>query len=75
MHRHNLSVTGGQDFLKYRFSLGYLDQDGIIAPSGHKRLNVRANVDAEVTKRLKVGVNFFSLLMFRNDRFKQTVVI
>ena len=58
MHRHNLSVTGGQDFLKYRFSLGYLDQDGIIAPSGHKRLNVRANVDAEVTKRLKVGVNF-----------------
>ena len=58
MHRHNLSVTGGQDFLKYRFSLGYLDQDGIIAPSNHKRLNVRANVDAEVTKRLKVGVNF-----------------
>lgn len=58
MTRHNVSVTGGSDNIKYRFSLGYLNQDGIIAPSNHKRLNVRANVDANVTKRLKVGVNF-----------------
>ena len=51
--------------MKYRFSLGYLDQDGIIAPSGHKRLNVRANVDAEavsythldVYKRQVLGIN------------------
>ena len=58
MTRHNVSVTGGNDNIKYRFSLGYLNQDGIIAPSNHKRLNVRANVDANVTKKLRVGVNF-----------------
>jgi TonB-linked SusC/RagA family outer membrane protein len=56
--RHNLAVTGGSEALKYRLSFGYLDQDGIIAPSNHNRINVRANVDANVTKRFKVGANF-----------------
>ncbi|MDR2556413.1 MAG: TonB-dependent receptor [Bacteroidales bacterium] len=58
MHRHNIAVTGGMDYLQYRFSVGYLNQDGILAPSNHKRLNVRANVDANVTKWLKIGTNF-----------------
>jgi len=58
MHRHNVSVNGGQEHLRYRLSLGHLNQDGIIAPSNHQRINFRANVDAEVSKKLRVGVNF-----------------
>ncbi|WP_165043822.1 TonB-dependent receptor [Dysgonomonas sp. ZJ709] len=58
MHRHNIGISGGQQNLKYRFSLGHLDQDGIIAPSNHRRVNVRANVDADVTSKLHIGVNF-----------------
>jgi TonB-linked SusC/RagA family outer membrane protein len=58
MHKHNFSITGGTDYLRYRVSLGYLNQDGILAPSNHKRLNVRANLDANVTKWLKIGTNF-----------------
>ena len=58
MSRHNVSVAGGTENLKYRFSFGYLNQDGIISPSNHKRMNVRANVDANVTKKLRVGINF-----------------
>lgn len=58
MHRHNVGITGGQEYLRYRFSLGYLDQDGIISPSALKRINVRTNVDADVTKKFHVGVNF-----------------
>ena len=58
VHRHNLAITGGNNMLNYRFSGGYLDQNGIISPSNHKRINLRTNVDANVTKRLKAGINF-----------------
>ena len=58
MHRHNVGISGGQEYLRYRFSFGHLDQDGIIAPSNHRRINIRANVDADITKKLHVGVNF-----------------
>lgn len=58
MQRHNVSVSGGQEYLRYRLSFGHLDQDGIIAPSNHRRMNFRANIDAEITKKFRVGVNF-----------------
>ncbi len=58
MMRHNVSVTGGTKAVKYMASVGYLDQDGIISPSGHKRLNARLNLDAQVTKTLKLTVGY-----------------
>lgn len=58
LHKHNVSINGGQENLRYRFSLGYLDQDGIIAPSNHRRMNLRANVDADATEKLHIGINF-----------------
>ena len=57
-HRHNMSITGGNDALQYRVSAGYLNQDGIIAPSNHTRMNLRANVDAQVSKRFRAGFNY-----------------
>ena len=58
MARHNVSVNGGSKNIKYMASLGYLDQDGIISPSGHKQINARINLDAQVTKKLSVSVNY-----------------
>jgi TonB-linked SusC/RagA family outer membrane protein len=58
VQRHNFAIAGGNSALKYRVSAAYLDQSGIISPSNHKRLNLRANVDAQVAKRLKTGFNF-----------------
>ena len=58
MARHNVSINGGSKNLKYMASLGYLDQDGIISPSGHKQINARINLDAQVTKKLSVSVNY-----------------
>lgn len=58
MQRYNVSVTGGTKRLKYMASLGYLDQDGIIAPSGHKQINARVNIDAQVTDKLKVTASY-----------------
>jgi len=56
--RHNVSFKGGTDKIRYMASLGYLNQDGIIAPSNHKQLNARLNLDAQVTKRLSVSMNY-----------------
>ena len=38
--------------------LGYMDQDGIISPSNHNRINARLNLDAQITKRLSVSLSY-----------------
>ncbi len=58
MMRHNVSITGGSKAIKYMASVGYLDQDGIIAPSNHKRLNARLNLDAQITDKIKAAVSY-----------------
>ncbi|MDO9634632.1 MAG: SusC/RagA family TonB-linked outer membrane protein, partial [Paludibacter sp.] len=57
MHRTNVNISGGKEGHRYMFSMGYLDQDGIIAPSSHNRITSRLNMDIDVTDRLSVGVN------------------
>ena len=57
MHKVNFSVSGGKEKFKYMFSVGYLNQDGIVAPSNHQRVTTRLNMDINVTDRFDVGVN------------------
>ncbi len=57
--RHNLSFTGGSNNTRYMISAGYMDQQGIVTSTFQKRMNLRANIDADVTKRLKVGTSMF----------------
>ena len=57
MHKVNFSVRGGMDKFKYMFSAGYLNQDGIVAPSNHQRVTTRLNMDINVTDRFSIGVN------------------
>ncbi|MCB9340259.1 MAG: SusC/RagA family TonB-linked outer membrane protein [Lewinellaceae bacterium] len=55
-HNHNLSFGGGDKSGDYRFSLGYLDQEGIIKTSGLKRLSGRFNANKKFwNDRLKIG--------------------
>ncbi|MEY8721238.1 TonB-dependent receptor [Bacteroides stercorirosoris] len=54
---HNLTVNGGTDAVKYFFSLGYTDQEGMFHGSGYTRYNFRSNVDATITKYLTISVN------------------
>lgn len=55
--QHSLSVRGGTDKIRASFSMGYLNQDGMVTKSGYKRLNLRFNVDYDVNKYLSVGAN------------------
>ena len=59
VQRHNLSFTGGNNSARYLISGGYQDQPGIIVSTYQKKINLRANVDADVSKKLKVSSNIF----------------
>lgn len=49
MHKHNVSVNGGTDAVKYMVSLGYLGQEGIMEHSDRHQFNMRTNVDVKLS--------------------------
>jgi TonB-linked SusC/RagA family outer membrane protein len=57
VQRHNLTFSGGKDGVRYLVSGGYLNQEGIIVSTRQERMNLRANIDAQVSKRLKIGAS------------------
>lgn len=51
---HNVSIQGGNDFLKYYGYFGYNDQETIIKHAGgqYERYNFQSNVDAKLSNRI-----------------------
>jgi TonB-linked SusC/RagA family outer membrane protein len=58
-NQQSLSVNGGNDDVKYYISLGTLYQDGLYKDGAtkYKQYNFRSNIDANINKRLKVGLS------------------
>ncbi|MEA4936391.1 MAG: TonB-dependent receptor [Paludibacter sp.] len=56
--KHDLSVRGATDKMKYALVFGYFDQDGMVAKSNYNRANFRLNTDYDVNKFLTIGTNF-----------------
>ena len=54
---HELSVNGSTDKSRYAFSANYTDQDGIVLNTGFQRYNFHTNVEWELQKNLKFGIN------------------
>jgi TonB-linked SusC/RagA family outer membrane protein len=52
---HQLSVSGGGEKNTYNFSIGYLNQDGIVEKNNFKRYTARLQNDFQVLKSLKIG--------------------
>ncbi|WP_170179804.1 SusC/RagA family TonB-linked outer membrane protein [Flavivirga rizhaonensis] len=57
VQNYQLSASGGTDKFQYFVSGGYMEEEGIIIESGLKRYSLRANLDAQVTDKLKMGVS------------------
>ncbi|WP_257666821.1 SusC/RagA family TonB-linked outer membrane protein [Parapedobacter tibetensis] len=55
--RYNLSFAGGNNLARYFVSGGYQKQPGIIKTTGQDRLNLRVNIDSDVSEKFKVGAN------------------
>lgn len=54
---YGLSARGGNEKVSYFASLGYLDQEGYQKGTSFDRFSGRANIDAKISDKLKVGVN------------------
>ncbi|MDR0681910.1 MAG: TonB-dependent receptor [Dysgonamonadaceae bacterium] len=55
---HNLSVNGGNETIKYNFSLSRMDDTGIMIEQGFSKTNMAFKLNAELTKTLNLDVNF-----------------
>lgn len=62
--QHNLTVSHSQESLKYLFSAGWLDQNGMFSeygPDNFDRFNLRSNVNVDI---IKDKLNFDSRITF-----------
>ncbi|GAB3644060.1 SusC/RagA family TonB-linked outer membrane protein [Spirosoma arcticum] len=59
LNRHNLQFSGGSNGVRYLLSAGYQNQQGIIVATKQERLNLRANIDADLSPKFKAGASFF----------------
>jgi TonB-dependent starch-binding outer membrane protein SusC len=57
LQMHQLSFSGGTDRVKYFIAGGYYDQKGLIINTQFKRYTLRSNVDLDINKWLKAGIN------------------
>lgn len=56
---HTVSVTGGSDNTTYRFSGGYIQEDGSIPHNTYKKYTLNGAMESKVNSFLKVGFNVF----------------
>jgi TonB-dependent starch-binding outer membrane protein SusC len=54
---YDLSMSGGTKDVRYYWSLGYLNNEGIIRGDVFSAVRSRLNIDGDVTKWLRVGMN------------------
>jgi len=52
LQNHQLTVSGATDNMNYLVSGGYIDQEGLLINSFYKRYSLRANLGADINKRI-----------------------
>ena len=57
LQKHQISVNGGSDKIKYFISGGYMNQEGILITTNYQRYNLRSNLDINLTNWLDAGIN------------------
>jgi TonB-linked SusC/RagA family outer membrane protein len=57
MEDYNFATTTGTKNSALLFSLGYLNQDGIVDKTGYQRYTMRVNSESKLSERIKIGEN------------------
>jgi len=60
----NVSFSGGNENVRSFVSAGYLNQSGVMLNTGFDRFSVRANVEGNLAKKLKLGMNINPTLSY-----------
>ncbi|MEL6676626.1 MAG: SusC/RagA family TonB-linked outer membrane protein, partial [Bacteroidota bacterium] len=53
---HSVSARGGTRNTKYRASLSYLNDEGVLLTDNFEKINFRLNLDTKVRERVKFGI-------------------
>jgi len=58
IQEHNLSIRGGSSTMSSFLSFNYLDQKGMVPNTSSRRYSIRANLESNVNKWLKISGRF-----------------
>src|SRR5688500_16376866 len=64
---HQLGFTGGTDITQYALSAGYYKETGIYYGQGFERFSLKASVDQQFGKRVKVGISTLNTFTVTED--------
>ena len=51
----NIALSGGNEKATYYWNTGYINEEGVVINSAYKRINTQLKIDANISKKLKVG--------------------
>lgn len=66
MQNHTIGIQGGNDRTSFYISAGFFQDKGITKLLDFTRNSLRANIDHEVNKHLKVGISSYMMYSIRN---------
>lgn len=59
VQNHQFAFSGGSEKINFYASTNYFKQDGVVINSEFERISFLSNVDAQLTDKLKMGMNIF----------------
>lgn len=54
---HNVNINGGNDMTRFMVSYNYMDQDGIMEKHGYTKNSIRAKINHELFKGVRMDIN------------------
>jgi TonB-linked SusC/RagA family outer membrane protein len=66
MQNHSIGVQGGNDKTQFYISGGYFQDKGISEGLDYTRMSLRANIDHNINKNLRVGLSSYMMYSLRN---------
>jgi TonB-dependent starch-binding outer membrane protein SusC len=67
MQNHQVSASGGNEFVKYYISGNFVKQDGMVKFMDYTAYSGRANVEVTASSKLKFGINIAPTFSVTND--------
>ncbi len=64
---HQLSISGGNNAVRYYLSGSYYFEEGVIKKADYERFSIRTNIDGSFSEKLKVGVSLTASTDIRNQ--------